>query len=117
MGKTAIQEDVVEEESVDIEEPEVNIEEPELARDSIADDIAARVAKQRKEENVQEEELEEEEEVEEVEDTPVDLKVDGEIVKVTQQEVDNAGGVAEMQKSLTADKRLQQVAEELQSFL
>ena len=99
----AIQEDVVEQE---VEQ---------LQRDVVADEIAEKVKAEREVEEVVETIEEEPEEEPEIKpETNVELKVDGEVVIKTQEEVDAAGGVAEIQKSLTADKRLQQASEERQ---
>lgn len=96
-----------------------------LARDAMLDSIAKQVADERQSEQDEPEDMEPEENNEgvdnesEEDDEPeelVELKVDGEVVQKTQAEIDELGGQAEVQKSLTADRRLQQAAQERQQL-
>lgn len=101
------QESVEEVESQDVEQKPVVLE-----RDRI---IAEMTKRRRDQENPQEESEEETDEIEEEsdesdEDEIIDLKVDGEVVPMTKKEVDSMGGIAEAQKSLSAEKRLKQAS-------
>jgi len=111
----------MENEKLDVEESAIQekvvekVVEPVLARDEASDDIAKRYREKRNLETTEKFEDEEDDKLEEEEEV-INLKVDGEIVQKTQAEIDSMGGVAETQKSLTADRRLQQIAEERQKI-
>ena len=97
---------------------------PVLARDTMIDDIA----KRRNEEVVLEaqgtfppddEESAGDEvltDTEELEDKLVDLKVDGEIIQKPQSEVEAEGGVVNLQKKLSLETRMFNLAEERKAF-
>jgi len=110
MEDTAIQEDVVEEVA---EEQQEEVKAQPLERDLVADSVAEKVRAQR-------DALEKDEEPEEPVEDPdelIDLHVNGEVIQKTRAEVDAGGGVVEMQKSLTADMRLEQAAEERKALM
>jgi len=105
----------------DVEETTLENEE-ELSRDTIMDQLAKKRFADLAAENAGQQEAPENEEQEEPEETAdviveeepefVDLNIYGENVRKTKAEVDAAGGVVAMQKTLAADKKFAEVAKE-----
>lgn len=110
--KTTIQEEevneAIQEEDAEETEPK-DVEKPVLARDKMIEEIAAK-RKQELSQTEQQQEQEEEEEETDESDSIVDLKVDGTVVQMPKSEVDAKGGIAEVQKTLTAEKRLHEAS-------
>lgn len=114
--KTAIQEEEVndaihEEEFEDAEETESkDAEKPVLERDRLMEELSRKRREEKQREATQEEsdknEKSEKSDESDDDDEMIDLKVDGEIIKKTKKEVQENGGVAQMQKALSAEKRL-----------
>jgi len=109
-------------EDIDEEIVEDQDEEPKLHRDTVLESMYANRKAQIREQDVDPAMLEAEANEDEddqgdpdpVESQPVmvDLKVDGEVIQRSQKEVDDAGGVANLQKKLSGEARLKKAAQE-----
>ncbi len=111
--ETAIRQDVVEKEVQP--EREVLEEKPQLARDSVIDELAKKRQEEIQEELGEKEKADEaptESRVTGADPEMVELKVNGETIHRSQEEVDQEGGVAALQKKIAGEQRLEQAAHE-----